>query len=88
LDGGIGGDLGQNVEDGVPRLSLELGFSVFSQVGRNLGESGGGLFSSLQERRFHGINDDLFSSFNNGQSFVVLSLFFSPVSVSQGFVGI
>lgn len=88
LDGGIGGDGGQDVEDSVPRFSFELRFSVFGQVGRNLSESGGGFFSSLQERGFHGVNDDLFGFFDNGQGFVMLSLFFSPFLVFQGFVGV
>ena len=88
LDGGIGGDGGQDVHDGVPGFSLELRFGVFGQVGRNLSEGSLGFFGSLQERGFHGINDDLFGFFYNGQSFVVLSLFFSPFLVFQGFVGI
>jgi hypothetical protein len=66
LDGGIGGDGGQDVEDGVPRFSFELRFGVFGQVRGNLSESGGGFFGSLQERGFHGVNDDLFSFFDNG----------------------
>ena len=40
------------------------------------------------DQRGHGIDDYGFSFFYNSQSFVVLSLFFSPFLISEGFVGI
>ena len=36
----------------------------------------------------HGLDDDVFGSFDDVQGFVVLSLFFSPFLVSQRFVGV
>lgn len=40
MDGGGSGDLSQKVEDFGPRLSFEVGFGVFGEVGGDLSEGG------------------------------------------------
>ena len=44
--------------------------------------------SGFLYQRGHGVDYDGFGFFYDSQSFVVLSLFFSPFLVSEGFVGI
>lgn len=79
LDGGGGGDLGEELEDLVPRVSLE-GLGVALEVFRDLDE-GLGLEALLEEGSGETVFDDFLGSFDDVGGSVVLLLFGGPVSI-------
>jgi len=84
LDGGGGGDLGEEFENVVPGLSLEVlgvGLEVFGNLDQSLGFE-----VLLEERSGESVFNNFLGSFDDVGGSVVFLLFGSPVSVVFGLV--